>query len=833
MKNAAFSVLYCLFVFAAGLEAETVLVAEDGKALLPVVTEAQAEKEVKAAADTLAHYLERITGASFERIEGAKAAGIMVGTYRRLKEAPYADRFSDDLFRKEDYAIVSEKEKLWLVGASPMGVENAVWDLLFRLGYRQFFPNENWEIVPEKKKVEINLKTFETPDYIARRIWYNWGMRWGYNVEPYRRWCKRNRVRRGVAINSGHAYGAIVSSHRRVFKEHPEYYALIDGKRTGNKMCISNPEVRKLVVDYAVNHFRTHPGEVSISMEPSDGGGWCECAKCNAMGPPSDRALLLANEVAEAVNALGLGEKYVGMYAYNEHGAPPTVKVHQNVVLSVATGFLRGGYTLEQIIDGWSRQGARLGIYDYFSVVAWDWNMPRQAGAARPHKLAASIRDYYRKGARFYDCESGDAWGPYGLGYYIAGRVFWDIDNAGRVDALIEDFLVKCFGPAFGPMKKFYALLCEEKKRRSTADLLARMYRKLSEARKLAAHEPSVKTRIDDLVKYTRYVELYHNYAGAAGDAKKAAKEAVLKFCYRIRETSMVHSYGLWARLIGQKAAHTDGHPLKDDRPVTEGDILRYLREGVASFTPVTVDFEVKEYSRKLVPAAAALGFPEVAPGRFPDVPQSRHTYFTWVEKAPAAIAFDVRVKKVWQQRSHEIKLFSLKQVHVEPVAVFSECKPDNELRHVTMKTPYAGLHRIEVYDGADFTRITWPQAMHVTIPTGMDTKTVNQQFRGGWTMYFYVPKGTRVVGGWAARIASWAPRVSGVMKNAQGEVVYDFAKKGAGWFRVPVAKGRDGTLWKFESCQGERRLVTVPPYVAPTGKQLLLPAEVVEADRG
>ena len=62
--------------------------------------------------------------------------------------------------------------------------------------------------------------------------------------------------------------------------------------------------------------------------------------------------------------------------------------------------------------------------------------------------MAASIRDFYNKGARFYDCESGDAWGPYGLGYYVASRVMWDIKEADRVDAIVDDFLTRAFGPA-------------------------------------------------------------------------------------------------------------------------------------------------------------------------------------------------------------------------------------------------------------------------------------------------------------------------------------------------------------------------------------------------
>jgi hypothetical protein len=46
-----------------------------------------------------------------------------------------------------------------------------------------------------------------------------------------------------------------------------------------------------------------------------------------------------------------------------------------------------------------------------------------------------------------------------------------------------------------------------------------------------------------------------------------------------------------------------------------------------------------------------------------------------------------------------------------------------------------------------------------------------------------------------------------------------------------PTPEGRDGALWKFEDCVGQRLLMTIPPYLARRAEDLLLPAEVVDAD--
>jgi hypothetical protein len=60
-----------------------------------------------------------------------------------------------------------------------------------------------------------------------------------------------------------------------------------------------------------------------------------------------------------------------------------------------------------------------------------------------------------------------------------------------------------------------------------------------------------------------------------------------------------------------------------------------------------------------------------------------------------------------------------------------------------------------------------------------------------------------------------------------------DSRKKGSrpDYSRVPVEPGQDGRLWHFANSLGQRILLTVPPYLARDGRELLLPAEVVLAD--
>jgi hypothetical protein len=88
------------------------------------------------------------------------------------------------------------------------------------------------------------------------------------------------------------------------------------------------------------------------------------------------------------------------------------------------------------------------------------------------------------------------------------------------------------------------------------------------------------------------------------------------------------------------------------------------------------------------------------------------------------------------------------------------------------------------------------------------------------WTLYFYVPRGTTVISGFADG--------AGELQNPDGTTAHTFGDAPRA-FSVPVPAGSDGTLWKFYHGNGRRLLMTVPPYMARTSQELLLPREVVE----
>jgi hypothetical protein len=788
-----------------------------------VVVPAKGSERIRRIAWTLVDQLKRISGATFAVETGNGQAGIAVG-----RPADFGLRSpwdAKDASRREDYLLRSHARGLHVLGATDLGVENAVWDLLYRLGYRQFFPGKVWEVIPRRADLSIAVDIHEHPCFLTRDIGYGCGT-WTERTGLYFEWCARNRL--GLSLNdrslleAGHAYEQIHSDLKKEFLKHPEYLALVGGKRIAGgevKFCISNPGLRRLVARYAVDHFTRNPHATSVSLEPSDGLGWCECKECQARGSVSDRVVTLVNEAAAAIRAKHKPGRLISIYAYGEHSPPPRVRADSQLVVNIATSMTVGDFTTDQLIDGWRKQGAQLGIREYYGVYPWDFDLPGKAHMADVEYLKKSIPRFHKQGARFLIAESSDSWGVTGLGYYLTARLLWDVREADRVSALVDDFLDKAFGPARKPIAEFYRLIDARSRPLLSGDLIGRMYRALDEARR-ATTDPAILARIEELILYTRYVELYRDYAYLEGKERQAGFEELLRYTYRIRHTGMVHSLGIWRTLPyidptvklppnGAYDVPEEKNPWKKNAPMTSTEVQKILTAGIArhrlnDFTPVA-------FGTDLVPAAP-LGLPEVPAGNPGLYFRDRAVFSTWSAKAGSLLPLRIKAGLLYQHVGPA-------RVSLHGEGIRRVLPPDKKERTIRLNPRTPGLHRVEVTDRTGGTILSWPAGTRWVIPAGVEETTA---LYGRWDLYFYVPKGTKVVTGYAEGV--------GELLDGSGKKVFTFGQR-PDYFRVPVAADQQGRLWKFTNSLGRRILLTVPPWLTRDGRELLLPAEVVRAD--
>lgn len=574
---------------AGALTTDAARLAADGRAEMAVVVSPDASPRVRAAARVLAEQLQRITGAAFKVSDGDGTRGVAVGRAGDFPSLGLNEGLNGKgLAGRERYLLRSHAHGLLILGATDLAVEDGIWDLLYRFGYRQFFPTAAWEIVPKIPSLAIRIDALESPSFYTRSIWYGFGTS-DFNSASYDRWQTRNRVPGGFTLKTGHAYHKIIKRHQAEFDAHPEYLGLIRGQRQSTKFCVSNPGLTALVARDALDFFDKNADMDSYSAEPSDGGDWCECAACAALGSPSDRALTLANSAAAAV-AARWPDKFVAFYAYNLHSPPPKIQAKGNVIVSVATAFMPKNTTPEELLAGWSRRGVLFsGIREYYSVNTWDRSLPARARGADLAYLGESLPRFHALGVRFVSAESSDNWGSTGLGYYVAARLMWDVRETKNIPALVTDFVNSAFGEARGPMSEFYSILSAGGKPAVDAALIERLYGLLARAAK-ASNDPAVRARLDDLVLYVRYVELYAAYQGALLD-RQAAFERVLKHAYRMRDREMVHVKPLFTdvakrdRLIrlpadGDWKVPEPRNPLKSSLPFGRAELDALLARG-------------------------------------------------------------------------------------------------------------------------------------------------------------------------------------------------------------------------------------------------------------
>lgn len=833
MRRSSVAILTGFLTGLASLSVDAITLSQAGKARLPIVVPGDANVHLRQSAEILRHRLQQISGASFSIVSN-RSEGIILKTS--------AQKVS--LLALENYQIRTTNEALTVIGNSPSAVRHAVWDLLQRIGYRQFFPGPTWEVIPNQSTIKLDVNTDAAPDYHNRRIWYGYGP-WDYAAEPYADWCEKNRSTAPFKLHTGHSYGRIVRDMQVEFDEHPEYFALVKGARVGPrgnaKFCISNPGLRKTVLAFAHRYFSAKPDETSISLDPSDGGGWCECRPCQELGSVSDRALTLANDVAAAYP-----DRFVGMYAYSFHSPPPNIRARSNVVISTATAFIRGGLRIEDLISGWTAKGATIGIREYYSVNTWDRDLPGKSRGSNLEYITETIPAFHAAGARFMSSESSDNWGCNGLGYYLASRLLWDVDEARNREAIANDFFDRAFESARRPMKQFYKLIdgSNKKSKLVREDLIARMYRHLAGARMLTDN-PAVLRRLDDLTLYTRYVDLFDRYSSATGQGRQAAFERVIRHTYRMRKTMMVHAKAIYrdvdardktveipltARWNAPARKSTTPNPWKNETPFSPGEIALLLDEGIENRNLVELDFEPAEFSENLVPAKS-LNLSVAKPGSA-ETARGQRNWYTYVTDTQTPIELTITGGLIAHYRNRGNVKVQLWQIggasrtgeRETLIAENNTVPPDGKSRTIHLHANSPGLHRIDLSDGMDLTRVIWPEHQSMTWP--MSLEKFPKKMNGRWNLHFFVPQGTE-------RIGLYAATSGGYLIDPDGNRVLDLGKSSGQFLSAPVPTTQAGKLWSVAHVAGRISLVNTPPYLARTPGQLLLPAEVAGEARG
>ncbi len=346
-----------------------IVLTRDGKPRASIVVASQPTRKALTAAADLQDYVFRMSGAVLPiRTDDRQWTGtlILVGPSKLLSKAGV--QVPRGYPANETTIIKTVGTSIALVGNDEgtfTGTEFAVQTLLEKLGCGWFCPDPLWQPVPEKKTIAVGpLDIRHTPEFKHRNVWIGLGKRW---------------YQYGLGLSLGHSHSALFPP-AEYFKDHPEYYALIGGKRTSEgewQLCTSNPDVIKLTIQKAQEYFDKNPEQVTFSLGNNDSGGFCECEECAKTGSnPGARMLSFSNVVARGLRKTH-PDKYVTQFSYwYTYTAPTEQMTAEPGVIIVAVGQGCHAHPIEEPscpnytgfkanFERWAATGATMGFYEW------------------------------------------------------------------------------------------------------------------------------------------------------------------------------------------------------------------------------------------------------------------------------------------------------------------------------------------------------------------------------------------------------------------------------------------------------------------------------------
>jgi hypothetical protein len=181
-------------------------------------------------------------------------------------------------------------------------------------------------------------------------------------------------------VNEFFAKGYYVHTFNRLvpwqeyFQTHPEYFAMMNGKRNIDQLCLTNPEVLKLVIAKLEKDMAAQPDKLYWSVSQNDNFSYCQCDNCqkiiSAEQSPAGPIIRFVNEVANH-----FPEKIISTLAYQySRQAPAITKPAGNVQVMLCTIELNRSKPIEQdkgsqsfvkdIVD-WGKICRHIYLWDY------------------------------------------------------------------------------------------------------------------------------------------------------------------------------------------------------------------------------------------------------------------------------------------------------------------------------------------------------------------------------------------------------------------------------------------------------------------------------------
>ena len=466
------SVLVVTLTATAGrADADPLVLADHGATRYSIVIAKEAVAAEQYAAKELAYFLKEMTGAEFPIIHDDAPASefeiVLGNTSRKSSDQIPADLRTDNW---EGFTLLRHGANLYIIGNIPRATLYGVYDLLeVELGCRFLTPEASH--VPRKPTLEVAVKSRSyAPPFEYRCIHKGFDEVWTVRSRMN---AMGNRVPMESMLGGVRWVGPFVHTmHALVpadeyFEEHPEYFALIDGKRriayrghsggAAPNPCMSHPdlptvmlkELRKWVAEYATP--RNPDSKYLVSVTTNDMHIFCKCDQCTSINEEEEgngTKVRLVNAIASQ-----LAREYPNVFVETFPSLTKITKPHPRVLLRNVSGVDcshalddPGHETNRRNLETFRKLHEQSGgatVYDWSKHTNFqDYFVP----IPNLRYVATNLKIMSDYGVRGIFCQNPNSRGTqlHDLRYYVQARAMWRPDRDSRDD--IEEFCRLFYG---------------------------------------------------------------------------------------------------------------------------------------------------------------------------------------------------------------------------------------------------------------------------------------------------------------------------------------------------------------------------------------------------
>jgi len=380
------------------------------------------------------------------------------------------DRRSADPLGHQGYLLEVSNCEIVLGAPRGIGVYNAIYNVLDQWGCRWIMPGDDGEVIPRKDRLELPIGTFRENKSMDSRCTANATADYGW-------WRARNGCGTERWLPFSHYWPTLVPE-KQYFNDHPEYFAMINGKRIPTQLETANPELIALLIEKSKEWLRATPFRDGVPMEFNAGLDYSMSPESLALDPPnnpsymglpsmSDRLVILANQIGEAIED-EFPEKTVDILGYTHHTLPPVkAKPRKNVAVALTRSWgcivhlmprenCHKSLLFWNNLESWLKVCSNMYTYDWVPIY-WAGGLPCPLILEFPHSLKKAY-DMGVKGNRSEKparCDASDF-----VGDYLEWRI--KADPRRNPEAELKELCRVFFGPTVGAaMNRYYLELAK------------------------------------------------------------------------------------------------------------------------------------------------------------------------------------------------------------------------------------------------------------------------------------------------------------------------------------------------------------------------------------